>query len=147
LPITPKFKSASATTDSAKNRQSYLKSCYSGFKFASPHPKFISDFLYEEELLNLRIQAPVCSDTGGNDFLTPASAWLKDCRMIIIIDRSLYPRVLSSHLSSVGNGDQITFESRHCFLLGREMNRTLFNSRARKRSRLLISPVTSYHWL
>jgi hypothetical protein len=73
LPITPKFKNASATTDSAKNRQSYLKSCYSIFKFASPHPKVISDFLYEEELLNLRIQAPVCSDTGGNDFLTPAS--------------------------------------------------------------------------
>jgi hypothetical protein len=73
LPITPKFKSASATTDSAKNRQSYLKSCYSIFKFASPHPKVISDFLYEEELLNLRIQAPVCSAAGGNDFLTPAS--------------------------------------------------------------------------
>jgi hypothetical protein len=72
LPITPKFKSDSATTDSAKNRQSYLKSCYSIFKFASPHPKVISDFLYEEELLNLRIQTPVCSDTGGNDFLTPA---------------------------------------------------------------------------
>jgi hypothetical protein len=35
--------------------------------------KVISDFLYEEELLNLRIQAPVCSDTGDNDFLAPAS--------------------------------------------------------------------------
>jgi hypothetical protein len=70
--ITPKFKSASATTDSAKNHQSYLKFCYSIFKIASPHPKVISDFLYEEELLNLRIQTPVCSDTSGNEFLTPA---------------------------------------------------------------------------
>jgi hypothetical protein len=52
----------------------YLKSCYFIFKFASPHLKVIIDLLYEEELLNLRIQAPVCSDTGGNDLLTPASS-------------------------------------------------------------------------
>jgi hypothetical protein len=43
-------------------------------EFASPHLKVISDLLYEEDLLNLRIQAPICSDTGGNDLLTPASA-------------------------------------------------------------------------